>query len=155
MGKGLASRAKYQFPDVYVRYQDFCKQKKLRVGLPALIKTEMSLFSELSEISTDYSSPSNWFLLFATKQHWRENSKLEYLVDGLHWLSEHYKKEGITSLALPALGCGLGHLSWAEVGPLMCNVLKNFDIPVCIYLPAEKKLSAEHLSPTYLLGGVS
>ncbi len=27
MGKGLASRAKYQFPDVYVTYQDACKKK--------------------------------------------------------------------------------------------------------------------------------
>src|SRR5574341_594074 len=30
MGKGLASRAKYQFPDVYVAYQDACRRKTLR-----------------------------------------------------------------------------------------------------------------------------
>jgi len=33
MGKGLASRAKYQFPDVYVRYQDVCRKHDLRMGV--------------------------------------------------------------------------------------------------------------------------
>ena len=34
MGKRLASSAKYQFPDSYVLYQDICRQKKLRMGVP-------------------------------------------------------------------------------------------------------------------------
>lgn len=150
MGKGLASRAKYQFPEVYVRYQDLCRDKKLRTDLPALVKTEMSLLSELSEIST-LDAPANWFLLFATKQNWRQNSKIDYIINGLSWLEQHYKEEGITSLALPALGCGLGHLQWETVGPILCNKLRNFDIPVCIYLPTEKKIASEYLSATYLL----
>jgi hypothetical protein len=38
MGKGLASRAKYQFPDVYVRYQDVCRKRQLRMGVPLLVQ---------------------------------------------------------------------------------------------------------------------
>ncbi len=150
MGKGLASRAKYQFPEVYVRYQDLCKSKRLKVGLPALIKTEMSLLAEFSENSVG-NGTENWFLLFPTKQHWRENSKLEYLQTGLEWLMKNYQTAGIESLALPALGCGLGNLSWGEVGKLMCRRLREIEIPVCIYLPAEQKIRPEQLTAEYLL----
>ena len=34
MGKGLASRAKYQFPDVYVAYQDACRSKRITATGP-------------------------------------------------------------------------------------------------------------------------
>ncbi len=151
MGKGLAARAKYQFPDVYVSYQDLCKRKTLQIGRPALVKRESSLADQLSEVpvETDYGT---WFLLFATKRHWKEDSKIEYIVSGLDWLKQNYKSLGITSLALPALGCGLGNLDWKAVGPLMCSVVKDFDIKVCIYLPTEKPVEAKYLTPEYLLG---
>jgi hypothetical protein len=53
---------------------------------------------------------------------------------------------------MPALGCGLGNLAWADVGPLMCQKLGALDIPVWIYLPAGKALKHEWLTPGYLLG---
>jgi hypothetical protein len=36
MGKGLASRAKYQFPDVYVYYQDACRARRITATKPAI-----------------------------------------------------------------------------------------------------------------------
>ena len=36
MGKGIASRARYQFPDVFVYYQDLCKRKELKMGTPVV-----------------------------------------------------------------------------------------------------------------------
>jgi len=54
---------------------------------------------------------------------------------GLKFLKENYKEWRIESLALPALGCGLGKLSWEEVGPLMVKYLKDLGINVGIYLP--------------------
>jgi hypothetical protein len=50
MGKGLASRAKYQFPGVYVYYEDLCKQKKMRLGKPHLYKQELSLDYKLADV---------------------------------------------------------------------------------------------------------
>jgi O-acetyl-ADP-ribose deacetylase (regulator of RNase III) len=150
MGKGLASRAKYQFPDVYVRYQDLCKQKKLQAGKPALVVRESSLMSELAE--TPYENGiSTWFLLFPTKKHWKEDSKIEYVIDGLSWLEQNYKNLKIQSLALPALGCGLGNLEWKDVGPIMCSTVAKFDIPVCVYLPTEKPTEKEYLTREFLL----
>jgi O-acetyl-ADP-ribose deacetylase (regulator of RNase III) len=150
MGKGLASRAKYQFPDVYVAYEDLCKSKKLQPGKPRLITRETSLMSDLSETPL-LNDESTWFLLFPTKKHWRGNSRLEYVVDGLKWVEDRYQKWGVKSLALPALGCGLGKLAWEEVGPIMCSAVARFDIPVCVYLPTEKPISPEQLTREFLV----
>jgi O-acetyl-ADP-ribose deacetylase (regulator of RNase III) len=153
MGKGVASRAKYQFPDVYVRYQDACRNGKLKMGKPWLYKREISTDCELADDPESLINPNGetWFLLFPTKKHWRDNSKIEDIEAGLVWLSKNYQKEGIKSLALPALGCGLGGLDWANVGPLLCKYLSTFEIPVCIYLPAEKRIPDYQVSSEFLL----
>ncbi len=154
MGKGLASRAKYQFPDVYVVYQDACRSRKLTGTRPYLYKRESYLDEELADdpgslISTN---AKKWFLLFATKKHWRDRSQLGDIASGLQWLRENVKTEGITSLAMPALGCGLGGLEWKDVGPVMCSELGGLGIPVAIYLPREKEIAPEYLSKGHLLG---
>lgn len=160
MGKGLASRAKYQFPDVYVAYQDACRNKKLHMGKPFLYKREASLEEELSaDVGSEASAYSTGkvpnsvkrFLLFPTKRHWRENSDIDGIEQGLLWLSNNYQREGITSLAIPALGCGLGNLSWEDVGPLMCRYLAALEIQVVIYLPREKAIDKHYLTREYLL----
>jgi hypothetical protein len=153
MGKGVASRAKYQFPDVYVQYQDAVRRKALRMGRPYVYKRESAIDIELADQPLTLVHPNQikWFLLFATKSHWRENSDFNGIKEGLLWVRENYKKQGIKSLALPALGCGLGNLSWGEVGPLMCQNLGDLDIDVAIYLPQEHAQSAEWLTPQYLM----
>lgn len=154
MGKGLASRAKYQFPDLYVFYQDACRNKSLRMGKPFLYKREASFDDELIDEPGTIITPNGikWFLLFATKRHWKENSDISGIEEGMRWLVTNYKIEGIRSIALPALGCGLGNLNWRDVGPVMCKYLSKLDIPVAIYLPREKEIPLEFLLPNYLLG---
>ncbi len=153
MGKGLASRAKYQFPGVYVYYQDLCRDRKLKMGRPQIYKRESSLDYELADDphTLPNGNTEKWFLLFPTKRHWRERADISGIEEGLNWLTDNYKKEGIKSLAIPALGCGLGKLEWRDVGPLMCRYLSTFDITVAIYLPTERKLSKEFLSKDFLL----
>lgn len=153
MGKGLASRAKYQFPDVYVYYQDLCRQHKLRLGNPCLYKREESFDATLADHpqSLKNGNREKWFLLFATKDHWKFPAKTEGIEQGLRWVQENYKKEKIKSLAVPALGCGLGKLNWRDIGPLMVNYLSDLDIPVEIYLPAEKSIPREMLTKEFLI----
>jgi len=157
MGKGLASRAKYQFPDVYVRYQDACRSKRLAMGKPYLYKRESSVEHQLADdpSSLGNANSGTWFLLFPTKRHWREQSDITGIERGLAWLRDNYREEGIRSLAMPALGCGLGRLDWRDVGPLLCRYLSDFDVPVEIYLPAEKNVPGELLGPGFLLPGSS
>ena len=123
------------------------------MGQPQLYKRETSLDYELADEtqSLPNGNAEKWFLLFPTKRNWRERSDISGIEEGLNWLANNYKQEGIKSLALPALGCGLGRLDWKDVGPLMCRYLKNFDINVVIYLPAERKISKEFLTKDFLL----
>jgi hypothetical protein len=155
MGKGLASRAKYQFPDVYVVYQDACRQRKLQMGKPFLYKRESLMDEELAAPGLMTNPNSNkWFLLFATKNDWRNDSDIEGIERGLAWLVKNYKSSGIKSLAMPALGCGLGNLEWKDVGPLMCKYLSQMDIPTAVYLPREHPIAPEFLQSSFLLSQV-
>ena len=153
MGKGLASRAKYQFPDVYVAYQDACRSRRITATKPYLYKREGSLDEELADFGADLTTPNavKWFLLFATKRKWRENSRLEDIEGGLDWVQRNFKAQGIQSLAMPALGCGLGRLDWKDVGPLMCKYLHGIGISVAIYLPRERTIPPEYLTESHLL----
>ena len=47
----------------------------------------------------------------------------------------HYKEWGITSIAMPPLGCGNGQLEWKVVGPIIYYYLKKMDIEVELYAP--------------------
>jgi hypothetical protein len=156
MGKGLASTAKWRFPDVYVRYQDLCRRKVLRMGRPVVVKREKSLDEELADDPRTMANGNHetWFLLFATKDHWRNNANLLGIESGLKWLRANYKSEGIQSLALPALGCGLGNLSWGDVGPLMCSYLAGTDLRTWISLPSRPEPPPEQLTPQFLLTSI-
>ncbi|SMN10900.1 ADP-ribose 1''-phosphate phophatase related protein [uncultured Candidatus Thioglobus sp.] len=156
MGKGLASRAKHQFPDMYVQYQMACKNNKIKACKPWIYKREILMDEELADNPASLENPNGlrWFLLFPTKRHWRDNSRLDDIEQGLVWLLKNYKKEGITSLSLPALGCGLGQLSWQQVGPLMCQYLSQMNIPIKIYLPREDNIKGgQHLTKEFLFQG--
>ena len=154
MGKGLASRAKYQFPDVYVHYQDICREKKLQMGKPVLYKREGNLVQALSEETKSLITENGhrWFLLFPTKNHWKTNSPVDGIENGLRYLLENYQSWQIKSIALPSLGCGLGGLDWKDVGPLMCKYLHQMEIQSYIYLPAEgRDIPTEQLESQFLL----
>jgi len=154
MGKGLASRAKYQFPDMYVIYQDLCRGKTLQMGKPYLYQREASLDRELADepFSLSETNANKWFLLFPTKRHWKERSDIDGIENGLRWIKDNYKSKSIQSLAIPALGCGLGGLEWREIVPLMCKYLSGLEMQVVIYLPQEKEVPDEFLAPDFLLG---
>ncbi|MEW6481532.1 MAG: DarT ssDNA thymidine ADP-ribosyltransferase family protein [bacterium] len=153
MGKGLASRAKYQFPDVYVKYQDLCKDGTLKMGKPYLYKREESLDFILADEAERLNqfNLQTWFLLFPTKTDWRKMADFKGIEEGLKWLVCQYKNEGIKTLAMPALGCGLGWLPWGSVGPMLCNYLQKLTIPVSLYLPLERKIPEEQLSKDFLI----
>ncbi len=153
MGKGLASRAKYLFPDVYVYYQDLCRKRRMKLGSPFLYKRDAPFDYQLADEPSTLPEVNRktWFLLFPTKNHWRDRADLESIEKGIKWVVSNYEKMGLESLAVPALGCGQGGLEWKEVGPLLCKHLRSMSIDVWIYLPAEKKIPREQLTKEFLL----
>jgi len=119
MGAGLAKAAVKAFPDLFGIYFELLERKLLTMGRPCIVPRR----------------DSKWILLFPTKFHWRSRSNLEDIVEGVKYLSETYKMMGIRSIAIPALGCGLGGLDWKEVRSAITPYLQQMDIPVYLYNP--------------------
>lgn len=132
MGKGIALEFKEQFPDMFNDYVSRCNRKEVRLGKPYLYKR--------------LTPP--WILNFPTKGHWRSVSRIEDIVKGLKYLLQHYKEWGITSLAVPPLGCGQGQLEWKIVGPTLYRYISQLDIPVELYAP--HGTPHEELQPEFL-----
>jgi len=56
-----------------------------------------------------------WIINFPTKEHWRNPSRMEWVDSGLQDLRRVIAIKGIRSIAISALGCGNGGLSWPVV----------------------------------------
>jgi O-acetyl-ADP-ribose deacetylase (regulator of RNase III)/uncharacterized protein YwgA len=133
MGKGIARKFKERFPEMNLDYVARCKRGEVRLGRPYL-------YRRLYE---------PWVLNFPTKDHWRSVSRLQDIEAGLRHLAEHYRSWGITSLAVPPLGCGNGQLDWRVIGPTLYRHLCDLEIPVELYAPfgtPENELSEAFLS---------
>lgn len=121
MGGGLALAFKKKFPEHFETYKKMCQNGEIKVG-------------ELYVIDGD---ENHKVLLFPTKIHWKNPSLMEYVVDGLKYLAENYEKMDIKSIAIPAIGCGLGGLNWEDVKEQITSVLSELDnkIDIEIYEP--------------------
>jgi len=135
MGKGIALEFKKRFPEMFKEYVEKCERKEVKPGVPYLYR---SLFPPQ-------------IVNFPTKDHWKSVSRISDIEHGLQHLLRHYKEWGITSLAVPPLGCGNGQLEWRAVGPLIFRYVKQMDIPVEMYAPygtSPKELTVDFLSQT-------
>lgn len=120
MGKGIALEFKNQFPEMFKDYVERCNKHEVLLGRPYLFRQLVG----------------PWILNFPTKDHWRSLANLADIVRGLEYLEAHYQEWGITSIAVPPLGCGNGQLEWRVVGPTLYRHLQRLDIPVELYAPA-------------------
>lgn len=132
MGKGIALEFKKRFPEMYHDYLERCERHEVKLGVPYLYRTLI---------------PPQ-IVNFPTKEHWKSVSKASDIARGMDYLLAHYKEWGITSLAIPPLGCGNGQLEWRVAGPLIYERAKQMDIPVELYAPYgahPKELTIEFL----------
>lgn len=120
MGAGLAKEFKTRFPDMFEDYARHCAFGRIDIGHPWLYKAD---------------GESHNVLCFPTKDHWRDPSKLEYLDKGFDTLEVYFANWGITSIAFPALGVGLGGLSWNRVRGLLLSRCQELEIPTELYAP--------------------
>jgi O-acetyl-ADP-ribose deacetylase (regulator of RNase III) len=86
---------------------------------------------------TQQPGPRRYLINFPTKRHWRSRSRLPDIEAGLRDLTRVIRERGITSIAIPALGCGNGGLDWEEVRPLIENTFATLtDVRVLLYGPS-------------------
>lgn len=121
MGKGVALAFKKKYPDMYDDYRRQCELGAIRPGVLTL-----------------YTNTKPWILNFPTKRHWRARSRLDDIEAGLKEFVRRYKELGITSVAMPALGCGHGRLNWMDVRSLIEKYLGNLDIDIKVYEPGSE-----------------
>lgn len=126
-GAGLAREFKRRFPESVASYEHAIRanHSDLWPGHPA----NYGLIENGKRI-----------VFFPTKEHWRNRSKLEWIVDGIKELSGQVcdTPEYYLSIAIPALGCGLGGLRWDDVRPVIeqqAYVMKAHGVDVEVYEP--------------------
>ena len=118
MGAGLAAYFKSKFPALLVDYRRACLNDVL-----------------VSKGYSVHNVNSRKILCLPTKREWWDPSKLEYIEFSLEAIAKTYQEHEITSLAMPAIGCGRGGLEWSDVKPLIYKYLDPLELPVGIYLP--------------------
>lgn len=126
MGAGLALEFKNRYAGLYKFYREKCFKDELKVGKLIIYKCKRKPH----------------VLLFPTKAHWKNKSLISYIDLGMEFFVKNYKNFGIESASFPALGCGLGELSWDLVKQKIELWLYSVDILVEIYEPLQKKSAA-------------
>jgi O-acetyl-ADP-ribose deacetylase (regulator of RNase III) len=109
-GAGLARQAAKRWPAWSRHYTAWCSERRCteRRMMPGQVHTYRTGFSCDPQI-----------IAVATKDHWRDPSRIEWIESGIESITEVVLNRGFTSIAIPALGCGLGGLDWNDVRPLI------------------------------------
>jgi O-acetyl-ADP-ribose deacetylase (regulator of RNase III) len=122
MSAGLALQFKNRYPEMFTEYKKCCDDGLLTI-------------SKLHVWENKKGNPK-WIVNFPTKNHWRKASMKAYINSGLFAVAKWIKQNNITSIGIPALGCGYGGLSWGWVKQMLEAFAKrNPDVNVVSYMP--------------------
>ncbi len=109
MGAGLAALFKHKYPDMNQAYIAYCNEKKLKPGGVHV-----------------YSLDQNKYIFnVATKDDWLSDSQCSWILAGLKNIGDEARLNNATTIAIPALGCGLGGLDWNHVKSMIEDVAKK------------------------------
>lgn len=123
MGKGIALQFKQGFPEVFREYEKAYRKKELMIGKMHVVPVQEMVGPQ-------------YVINFPTKRHWKEKSKPHYIEDGLKDLIKVVQDLGLTSIAIPPLGCGNGGMTWTKVKKLIEDAFQGINVEVRIYVPA-------------------
>lgn len=144
MGKGIALMFKERFSDNFRQYAEACKAGQVQTG--KMYVTE----------PRELAGP-RWIVNFPTKQHWRGNSRLEWVTDGLQDLRRFLLENRVESVAIPPLGAGNGGLDWPLVREQIEAALGDLDVAITVFEPTKvyqnvaKRTGVEKLTPARAL----
>jgi len=124
MGKGIALQFKHAFPENFKRYAEVCARGELK---PGVLLTTVEHTTQGDRI----------IINFPTKVEYFRKSSYAYIEAGLKALVRLIAEQGITSIAVPPLGCGHGGLRWEKVKPMIEEHLGPLPIRVVLYEPSD------------------
>lgn len=117
MGAGLAKVFREQIPGLFSRYRRHCAQHDPSAMVPFIYPIKEQHFV---------------YCLHTKCKYWQESS-LDIVKDGLAKLVDWCIAMEITSVALPALGCGRGGLTFEAVQIVLDTYLKDVNIDFRVY----------------------
>jgi O-acetyl-ADP-ribose deacetylase (regulator of RNase III) len=124
MGKGIALQFKKAYPEMFAEYEEACKRGEVETG-------KMHIYDRGNLFNPRF------LINFPTKRHWKGKSKLVDIKTGLKDLVTKVRNLGITSIAIPPLGCGHGGLNWKDVKPLITEAFAALpEVRTLVYEPA-------------------
>jgi O-acetyl-ADP-ribose deacetylase (regulator of RNase III) len=124
MGAGLARKFKKLYPLNFSLYREACGRNEVHIGRMFVISVPESPKFAL-----------RWIVNFPTKYLWSEPSELPWIVEGLKDLRTFLIDNDIKSIAIPALGCGLGGLKWDLVKQVIISELSSLETLILVFEP--------------------
>lgn len=111
MGTGVAEAFRDRERALYRQYRKDCKDGVIRIGRGVVYDKE----------------PRLQYVMFPTKQNWRNKSRYDYIEQGLDW----FFGEGIADIhpdahiVMSPLGCGNGGLSFEMVSLMIAQAMEG------------------------------
>ena len=137
MGKGIALQFKNAYPAMYKAYVEACNSDRVHLGT-----------MDVHDLGSIGDGP-RWIINFPTKGHWKARSKIDSIKTGLDDLVHTVQRLGITSIAVPPLGCGNGGLDWDDVRPLIMRAFESLpEVRVLLFAPGATPAPAEMINRT-------
>lgn len=119
MGAGLALEFRLRVPEMYEVYREKCKRNEIKIGQYWMYNKPNRLGKKI--------------LNFPVKKGFNHPSKWEYIIDGLTYFVNNYRRDSICSIAMPTLGARLGKLDSEGVLIVMEEELQDLPITIEIY----------------------
>ena len=120
MGAGIAVGFRERYPAMYEEYRRRCKAtpREFNPGDAFL-----------------YKAPDGpWVFNLATQEgYWRSRATYEAVEQALRAMRAQAEAEGITSIAMPRIGAGMGGLSWKKVRDVIDRALGDWAGTVYVY----------------------
>jgi O-acetyl-ADP-ribose deacetylase (regulator of RNase III) len=118
-GKGLALEFRRRYPEACSEFRRWCEPGRMQPG----------------DVWTHLSLTLPRIIFAATKDDWRQPSRLEWIAAAMDGICLEVQRLHLASVAVCALGCGLGGLKWADVRPIMLAKAERMSALVMIYEP--------------------
>lgn len=118
MGAGVAKAFADRYPELVERYKHDCRYRIITIGHPVVYRAD----------------DGKHFLMFPTKENWRNDSRYDYIGAGLQWMINNVGEEdGIDPqwrIVMPPLGCGNGHLNFDIVSEMIAKAAQDMPNPI-------------------------
>jgi O-acetyl-ADP-ribose deacetylase (regulator of RNase III) len=141
-GAGLAKTFALKYPAVAQGYAKFCRDYFESNGKWPIGHCHIELLPK-----SDKPWAPKAVACLPTKDDWRKPSRPEYIRDGLTHLVQVMQESGYRSVAMPALGCGLGGLNMSVVKPHIDRAFFGTDLHVLLFASKADSSSLERSEP--------